>query len=159
MSLMRAVEKFDYARGNKFSTYASWAIMKNYARSIPEQHYHGLRYVTGQDQVLEVAPEEAAPAVHASDRERVRELIATESPTLHAWQVRLYRAGEPNETTVSFTPSGRPWQFAETLSDQAPGASLEPEQARALALRAFALGPFGSSLEGWEEFKSDHMAR
>ena len=26
MSLMRAVEKFDYARGNKFSTYASWAI-------------------------------------------------------------------------------------------------------------------------------------
>lgn len=75
MSLMRAVEKFDYARGNKFSTYASWAIMKNYARSIPEQHYHGLRYVTGQDQVLEVAPEESTPTAHASDRERVRELI------------------------------------------------------------------------------------
>ena len=29
MSLIRAVEKFDYSRGNKFSTYASWAIMKN----------------------------------------------------------------------------------------------------------------------------------
>ncbi len=35
MSLMRAVEKFDYGRGNKFSTYATWAIMKNFARSHP----------------------------------------------------------------------------------------------------------------------------
>ena len=32
VSLMRAVEKFDYARGFKFSTYATWAIRKNYAR-------------------------------------------------------------------------------------------------------------------------------
>jgi RNA polymerase primary sigma factor len=35
MSLIRAGEKFDYTRGNKFSTYASWAIMKNFARTIP----------------------------------------------------------------------------------------------------------------------------
>ena len=38
--LMRAVEKFDYARGNKFSTYATWAIMKNFARSIPDEKHH-----------------------------------------------------------------------------------------------------------------------
>ena len=37
MSLIRAAEKFDYTRGNKFSTYASWAIMKNYARTIPDE--------------------------------------------------------------------------------------------------------------------------
>ena len=37
MSLIRAAEKFDYTRGNKFSTYASWAIMKNFARSIPNE--------------------------------------------------------------------------------------------------------------------------
>jgi len=37
MSLIRAGEKFDYTRGNKFSTYASWAIMKNFARSIPNE--------------------------------------------------------------------------------------------------------------------------
>src|SRR5262249_40686880 len=40
LSLMRAVEKFDYGRGNKFSTYASWAIMKNFARSIPDEKHH-----------------------------------------------------------------------------------------------------------------------
>ncbi len=76
MSLMRAIEKFDYARGNKFSTYATWAVVKNYARSIPEQHYHNARYVTGQDTVLETAAERSVEPVHADDRERVKELIA-----------------------------------------------------------------------------------
>jgi RNA polymerase sigma factor (sigma-70 family) len=57
VSLIRAVEKFDYARGNKFSTYASWAIMKNFARSIPEEKTRKERYVTGHEQVFEAAPD------------------------------------------------------------------------------------------------------
>lgn len=55
LSLMRAVEKFDYSRGFKFSTYASWAIMRNYARSIPEQMYQASKLVTGSDEALAVA--------------------------------------------------------------------------------------------------------
>ena len=53
VSLMRAVERFDYSRGFKFSTYASWAIMKNYARTIPEYKHHLDRYQTGRDEMLE----------------------------------------------------------------------------------------------------------
>ena len=52
MSLMRAVEKFDYARGNKFSTYASWAIMKNFARTIPDEHRHRERFRTSQAEMF-----------------------------------------------------------------------------------------------------------
>jgi len=57
MSLIRAVEKFDYSRGNKFSTYASWAIMKNYARSIPEEKNRRERYVTGNEEFFDAAPD------------------------------------------------------------------------------------------------------
>lgn len=57
LSLMRAVEKFDYSRGNKFSTYASWAIMKNFARSIPDEKKHREHFVTGHDELFESRPD------------------------------------------------------------------------------------------------------
>ncbi|HIF30425.1 MAG TPA: sigma-70 family RNA polymerase sigma factor [Planctomycetaceae bacterium] len=52
MSLIRAVEKFDYSRGNKFSTYASWAIMKNFARTIPVEFKYRDRFRTSQEELF-----------------------------------------------------------------------------------------------------------
>lgn len=52
MSLIRAVEKFDYSRGNKFSTYASWAIMKNFARTIPSEFKHKDRFRTTTEELF-----------------------------------------------------------------------------------------------------------
>lgn len=37
VSLMRAVERFDYTRGFRFATFASWIIAKDFARKAPHQ--------------------------------------------------------------------------------------------------------------------------
>ncbi|HOA74700.1 MAG TPA: sigma-70 family RNA polymerase sigma factor [Phycisphaerae bacterium] len=75
LALMRAVEKFDYARGYKFSTYASWAVMRNYARTIPEQMYQSARLVTGVDEMLASAPDRSVEA-RESVVEAARHLVA-----------------------------------------------------------------------------------
>ena len=52
MSLIRAVDKFDFSRGNKLSTYASWAIMKNFARTIPDVLRHRDRFRTSHSEMF-----------------------------------------------------------------------------------------------------------
>jgi len=44
--LIKAVGKFDFSRGFRFSTYASWAIMKNFARTIPDVLRQRSRFCT-----------------------------------------------------------------------------------------------------------------
>jgi RNA polymerase primary sigma factor/RNA polymerase sigma factor len=73
MSLMRAVEKFDYARGNKFSTYASWAIMKNFARTIPDEHRYHDRFRTSQPELFTSAEDDRTDQVELETAQNQRE--------------------------------------------------------------------------------------
>jgi RNA polymerase primary sigma factor len=52
MSLLRAVEKFDFSRGNKFSTYATWAIVRNSARTFHETARYRDRFRTSQSEMF-----------------------------------------------------------------------------------------------------------
>jgi len=102
VSLMRATEKFDYTRGNRFSTYASWAIMRNFARSVPKERYLLDRFVTGQDDVLDIA---ASLRAYQQDDLRLPELresldvvLAQLSPLERSILVDHYGLHEASDT-------------------------------------------------------------
>ncbi len=72
MSLIRAVEKFDYSRGNKFSTYASWAIMKNFARTIPHEFKHRDRFRTSLDEMFTSQEDARGDQMEEESAQRLR---------------------------------------------------------------------------------------
>ena len=73
MSLIRAVEKFDFARGNKFSTYASWAIMKNFARTIPDELRHRDRYRTSTGEMFSATEDSRSDQYAQESAQSLRE--------------------------------------------------------------------------------------
>jgi len=107
MSLIRAVEKFDFGRNFKFSTYASWAIMKNFARSIPDEKHRRERFVTGHDEIFEVAPD---------NRSDEHEIVATQERASHNVN-RLLEYLEPREREIIRMRAG--------LDDDNGGMTLE----------------------------------
>src|SRR5437763_16390115 len=86
MALMKAVEKFEYRRGDKFSTYATWWIRQAITRSIADQArtiripVHMMETINKlmrvQKQLVQESGREPTPAEVAEEvllaRERVR---------------------------------------------------------------------------------------
>ncbi len=56
VAMMRAVERFDFSRGYKFSTYACWVIINSALRVSARDHRRD-RFRTGTDALLEAAPD------------------------------------------------------------------------------------------------------
>jgi RNA polymerase sigma factor (sigma-70 family) len=125
MSLMRAVEKFDYGRGNKFSTYASWAIMKNFARSIPEEKTRKERYVTGRDELFDVAPD---------NRTDEHELLSTAEQA--AFRVnRLLEHLTPRDREIVRLRAGLDGSEPKTLEEIGQQLGITKERVRQLNVR------------------------
>ncbi len=75
ITLMRAVESFDTHKGNKFSTYATLALMKGYARSVPQMI--GKTRKAMLIETLDEMPSRADPDVDGVEiRDEVRSLLS-----------------------------------------------------------------------------------
>ena len=129
MSLIRAVEKFDFGRGNKFSTYASWAIMKNFARSIPEENRRRERYVTGHEEMFEIAPDSR------SDEQEI--LAAVEQTKVRV--NRLLQYLEPREREIIRMRAGLDnYNEGMTLEEIGHQLGITKERVRQLNVRIMA---------------------
>lgn len=125
LSLLRAVEKFDFSRGNKFSTYASWAIMKNFARSIPEQKHHRERFVTGHDEMFESA---------ADIRTDEQEIVASAERAHHAVNRLLDRLDERERRIIQMR-AGLNAEHRFTLEQVGKELGITKERVRQLEAR------------------------
>ena len=126
MSLIRAVEKFDYSRGNKFSTYASWAIMKNFARSIPEEKRRRERYVTGSEDAFTATPDM---------RTDEQEIVSSVEQTKHRVN-RLLEYLEPREQQIVRMRAGLDsYSEGMTLEEIGQQLGITKERVRQLNVR------------------------
>jgi RNA polymerase primary sigma factor len=74
VTLIRASERFDFARGARFSTYATWAIINDFARRTPRDRRRRDRFVTGREGLLQTLTDHRDRA-DAIDREQTRSTI------------------------------------------------------------------------------------
>src|SRR5690606_15322522 len=127
MSLLRAIEKFDFSRGNKFSTYATWAIMKNFARTIPGEFKHRDRFRTSSDELFA-----------ATEERRANPMVEESAQDLREKQIgRILRRLDEREQTIIIGRFGlNHSQEPQALQEVGAELGVTKERIRQIELRA-----------------------
>jgi RNA polymerase sigma factor (sigma-70 family) len=126
MSLLRAIECFDISRGYRFSTYATWAIRKNFHRAITKRHRDRTRFATVDESLLVAAPDRAAPAGPPQQA----------GATRHALARLLDRLPDRERLVVSARFGFDAGEHPQTLQQIADRLGVCKERSRQLLLRA-----------------------
>ncbi|MDX1962726.1 MAG: sigma-70 family RNA polymerase sigma factor [Pirellulales bacterium] len=67
LSLIKAVEKFNYSLGNRFSTYATYAIQRNFYRTVQRSRKQHARFISDEDSLAGLS--QALDTPQASERQ------------------------------------------------------------------------------------------
>lgn len=125
VALMRAVDKFDFSRGFRFSTYASWAIMRGFARSIPEEGQQRDRFQTGHDELLSAARDHRSAGEADAAQEQIRAALAGAMASL-----------DDREQAIILRRFGVSGQEAATLDEVGRELRLSKERVRQIERQA-----------------------
>jgi RNA polymerase primary sigma factor len=125
VALFRASECFDFARGVRFSTYATWAILREFARRTRREKGRHTRFLTGYPGLFQVvADHRGAGVTEATRPER----------SLEAVRALLGQLDERERTIIvrRFGLVDDPW----TLSQLGRELGISKERVRQLESRA-----------------------
>ncbi len=106
-----------------------------------------LKTATERVATLKLAPADARSAVRFNNDSEAQNFIELEGGGKEAfnallkqdiyqtlqWEVRFFREKDAGNTTLFFTPQGKPYGFSRHIPETDPGAALDAEQARKIA--------------------------
>ncbi|MBX9790666.1 MAG: sigma-70 family RNA polymerase sigma factor [Pirellulales bacterium] len=128
MSLLRAIECFDVSRGYRFSTYATWAIRKNFHRAITRLHRDRARFLSVDESLLATNPDRVTPIVSTQHADAVRQSLAQ----------LLEQLPDRERLVVSARFGFDAGEHPQTLQQIAERLGVCKERSRQLLLRALA---------------------